>query len=137
MVVRSFNTYWYFKYAALYLALAAVIAWTNRRAALAAVRSRPATTAFVLAYGAVYVLATAFYEPISGTGTTRFLLAHLLPLLFLLSRFFAEPLIASSRWSPLGITIAMPHVHLFIAITIALDIVFVVWPRLMTTYGGF
>jgi PA14 domain len=137
MVVRSFNTFWYFKYAALYIGLAIMIALTKRSAVLNAVRSRPATAVFVAAYAVVYLLATAFYEPISGTGTTRFLLAHLIPLLFLLSCFFAEPGIARSRWTFRGITIGMPHVHLFIAVTLALDIVFVVWPRLMTTYGGF
>ncbi len=137
MVVRSFNTYWYFKYVALYAAIVVAAVVANRNAALEAVRSRPATAVFFLTYSGIYLLATAFYEPISGTGTGRLLLAYVTPLLFVASCVLAEPAIARTRWRVGGLTISMPHVHLFIALTIALDIIFVVWPRLMTTYGGF
>jgi len=137
MVIRSFSTYWYFKYVALYAAILIATLAVNGQAVLEAVRSKPAEGLFVLAYTGVYLMATAFYEPISGTGTTRLLMAHITPLLFVASMLLAEPAIAATRWQIGGSTITMTHVHIFVTATIALDILFVVWPRLMTTYGGF
>jgi hypothetical protein len=137
MVIRSFNTYWYFKYVALYAAIVIAALAVNGQAALQVVRSKPAEGLFVLAYTGVYLMATAFYEPISGTGTTRLLMSHVTPLLFVASMLLAEPAIAATRWKVGGSTITMTHVHIFVTATIALDILFVVWPRLMTTYGGF
>lgn len=137
MVIRSFNTYWYFKYVALYAGILIAVIVANRNAALEVVRSRPAESLFVLAYAGVYLMATAFYEPISGTGTTRLLMAHIMPLLFVASLFLAEPSMAATRWKVAATTVTMSHVHIFVTATIALDILFVVWPRLMTTYGGF
>ena len=137
MVVRSFNTYWYFKYVAIYAAIIIAVIVVNSRAALDVVRARPAESLFVLAYTGVYLTATAFYEPISGTGTTRLLMAHITPLLFVASLFLAQPAIDATRWRIGATTVTMLHVHVFVTVTIALDILFVVWPRLMTTYGGF
>jgi len=137
MVIRSFNTYWYFKYVALYAVILMATIAANAKAALHVVRSRPAESLFVLAYTGVYLMATAFYEPISGTGTTRLLMAHVTPLLFVASLFLAAPSIAATRWRIGATTVTMSHVHIFVTVTIALDILFVVWPRLMTTYGGF
>jgi len=137
MVIRSFNTYWYFKYVTLYGAIVVATVAVSGKAALATARARPAESLFILGYTSVYVLATAFYAPISGTGTTRLLMAHVTPILFVMSLFFADPRIADTRWRIAGMTVTMSHVHLFVTATIALDILFVVWPRLMTTYGGF
>lgn len=137
MVVRSFNTYWYFKYVAIYAAIVIAVIVVNSRAALDVVRARPAESLFVLVYTGVYLMATAFYEPISGTGTTRLLMAHITPLLFVASLFLAQPAIDATRWRIGATTVTMLHVHVFVTVTIALDILFVVWPRLMTTFGGF
>jgi hypothetical protein len=137
MAIRSFNTYWYFKYVALYAAIVVAAFAANGQAALDVIRSKPTESLFVLAYTGVYLMATAFYEPISGTGTTRLLMAHIMPLLFVASLFLAEPPIAATRWTVGATTVTMSHVHVFVTATLVLDILFVVWPRLMTTYGGF
>jgi hypothetical protein len=31
----------------------------------------------------------------------------------------------------------VPHFHLLVSVSLAFDIAFLIWPRLMTTYGGF
>ena len=137
MVVRSYHTYWYFKYVVVYLVVAVAVVAANRAVVARFLRARAALTVFLLLYAGVYSVATAFYHPISGTGTTRFLIAHLTPLLFALSWFFAHREIAPATWTISGITITLPHAHMFIASTLAMDLAFTLWPRLMTTYGGF
>jgi hypothetical protein len=55
----------------------------------------------------VYSFGIAFYAPVSGTGTTRFLIAHLLPLLFVLSLLFTrEPF-----WHGMGVGRCEPSDH--------------------------
>ena len=71
-------------------------------------------------------LAIGFYFPISGTGTARFFVPHLLPLFFALSR-----LLSSERFRGL-----MPF-HLAVTAILALDVVVLTHERLLTTYGGF
>ncbi len=137
MVVGSYTTFWYFKYVVLYLAIAIALVAARRRAVLELVRSHSVLSAFLLLYGLVYLVGTAFYEPVAGTGTTRLLLTHVMPLLFVLSAFFSHPLVADTCWSIARVTVTLQHVHLLVATTLGLDIVFTVWPRLMTTYGGF
>jgi hypothetical protein len=93
--------------------------------------------AFLILYAVLYLAAIAFYEPISGTGTTRFLMAHVAPLMFACSAIFAtEPFLRTS-WSVAGTTITAMHIHAAVLMTLALDIIFWLWPRVMTTYGGF
>lgn len=137
MVVRSYTTFWYFKYVVLYLAIAAALVAARPRAVIELVGSRPALVAFLVLYALVYLVGTAFYEPVSGTGTTRLLLTHVMPLLFVLSAFFSHPSVADTRWNVAGVVVTLHHVHLLVSTTLALDVVFTVWPRLMTTYGGF
>jgi hypothetical protein len=36
-----------------------------------------------------------------------------------------------------GVDVGLPHLHLALLLTISLDLTFTLWPRLMTTYGGF
>ena len=93
--------------------------------------------AFLAVYGVVYLLAVAFYEPISGTGTARFLLAHLLPLFYTANRIAGAPALRESRWTLAGTPVTLAHFQWLVTATIALDVMFGVWPRLMTTYGGF
>ena len=137
MVDRSYKTYWYFKYLVLYLglALALIRARPGRTAAL--IRRFPAVFGFLALYGLVYLIGIAFYAPVSGTGTARFLTAHLLPLFFVLSLLFTLDPFRAVEWRLAGTTFGVRHFHLLVSLSLAFDIVFVIWPRLMTTYGGF
>ena len=137
MIDRSYKTYWYFKYLVLYLGVAIAIAVTRRRELAGTWRRSPAAAAFLLIYGATYLLGIAFYAPVSGTGTSRFLIAHLTPLFFVLSLFLAGDPGRRTEWTVGGATIGVPHFHLLVSVSLAFDIAFVIWPRLMTTYGGF
>jgi hypothetical protein len=137
MVTRSYRTFWYLKFVAIYLALAAALVATARRAFLQTARRNLALFAFLALYAAVYLPAIAFYEPISGTGTTRFLMAHVAPLLFACSALFAAEPFRNQRWRVAGLDLTPAHVQLFVLGSIALDVTFTLWPRLMDTYGGF
>jgi hypothetical protein len=137
IVVRSYRTYWYLKYVALYAAFALAVIATNWRAFARLVRERAAIFLFMSLYGAAYLCAVAFYSPVSGTGTTRFLLAHVAPLMFVLSCFLARPPFRLTQWTVGGVTVTLAHFHLLVLVTIGLDLTFALWPRLMTTYGGF
>jgi hypothetical protein len=88
-------------------------------------------------YALIYAIGIAFYSPVSGTGTTRFLIAHLLPLLFVLSLLFTREPFCSTEWNLAGVMLYTQHFHLLISAMLAFDLLFVIWPRLMTTYGGF
>lgn len=137
MVTRSYRTFWYLKFVAIFLALAGLLVSTAWRAFADMLGRNRSLTVFLILYAAVYLPAIAFYEPISGTGTTRFLIAHVAPLLFACSAFFAADPFRRASWSVAGIEITATQIHLAVLVTIALDITFWVWPRMMTTYGGF
>lgn len=137
MVRRSYSTFWYMKYVAVYLAFAVALIAANRRAFTRLIREHAALFAFMLLYGVIYLVSTAFYAPTSDTGTTRFLLAHVAPLLFVLSYFFASSPFRDTRWNVAGVTATPTHFHLLVLVTMGLDLAFTLWPRLMTTYGGF
>ena len=92
---------------------------------------------FLFLYTAVYGPAIAFYEPTSGTGTTRFLLVHVAPLLFVLSMFCESASFKNRRFTLAGAEVGLPHFHVLLMVIIGLDLTFTLWPRLMTTYGGF
>ena len=85
----------------------------------------------------MYLLGIAFYAPVSGTGTTRFLIAHLTPLLFVSSSLLAASALRTTEWRVAGTRVTLQHVHLLVFVSLAFDIAFVIWPRLMGTYGGF
>src|SRR5262249_12740584 len=137
IVVRSYTTFWYFKYVSLYVVFGCILALSNRRAFAGAVAAHAPLAAFLALSGGVYLVAIACYAPTSGAGTARFLLADVAALLFTLSVFFVREPFASTRWT-LGTTVLTPaHFHLAVAATIALDLGFTLWPRLMSTYGGF
>jgi hypothetical protein len=137
MIDRSYKTYWYFKYVALYLACALGVA-IGRGAAVREMAARQQAAAVFLAlYSGAYLIGIAFYAPVSGTGTTRFLIAHLTPLFFVVSVFFAAGAIQQSEWRVAGLRLTLQHFHLLVFVSLAFDIAFVIWPRLMTTYGGF
>ena len=137
MIVASYRTYWYFKFVMVFVLGGLFLATARRRVFRQLVERHVALTAFVVLYAIVYLPAVVFYEPITGTGTTRFLLAHVAPLLFLLSMFFQSPTFAAERWSIGPLTVGVQQLQVVVLLTIGLDLAFTVWPRVMTTYGGF
>ena len=136
MVVVSYTRLWYFKYVTLYLAFAAVLLASRTRAVAAVVAEQPVLAGFLALYGITYVLAVAFYKPISGT-TLRMLLTHVLPLLFALSRAFAHPRLRDSQWSVGGMLVTPLHFQGFVLLTVIFDAAFTIWPRLMTDFAGY
>jgi hypothetical protein len=137
MVRVSYDGYWYWKYVVLYLGFAALVALSRWSAFLVLVRRHAALVTFLGLYGVTHLLMVAFYEPISGTGTARFLLVHVAPLLFALSCLVDRPPFADARWQIGRIAVTTRHLHLFIAANLAFDLAFIIWPRLMVSYGGF
>ena len=133
MLVRSYGAYWYLKYVAWYVGLIILTVHGVR----GLVRRHAALAAFLVLYGASHLLLIAFYEPISGTGTTRFLIAHLTPFFYAASRYLSSAAVSTTQWTVAGVTITLWHLHVFTLVMLALDIAFWIWPRLMTTYGGF
>ncbi|MGC4084540.1 MAG: hypothetical protein QM736_21100 [Vicinamibacterales bacterium] len=123
MVVRSYTTFWYYPYALLFLGAAAAAFWIDRSESIRIVRRHWALVVFLALYAVAFLLSTAFFSTISGTGTTRFLLAHVTPLFFALSVFLARD--------------RFRYFHVFVSLLLTFDLVFTIWPRLMTTYGGF
>jgi hypothetical protein len=89
-------------------------------------------------YAVSHLVLIAFYEPISGTGTTRFLIAHLTPFFYAASRYLAHPEIARTiGWQIAGIPVGVRHLHVVTSALLAVDLAVWMWPRVMTTYGGF
>lgn len=137
MIVRSYTTYWYLKYVVVYTAFALALIAANWRPFVRMIHEHAALCAFLVLYAAVYLPATAFFAPTSSTGTTRFLLAHVAPLLFVLSYFFACPPFRGTRWTIGAVDVTPAHFHVLVFVTMGLDLTFTLWPRLLTTYGGF
>ena len=135
MAVRSYRTYAYFKYIAWYLAMLAIVILSNTAAFTGLVRRNAALVAFLVLYGLSHLLLIAFYAPISGTGTTRFLIAHLTPFFYAASRYLSHPEVARTTIGsgPVGVR----HLQVLTGIVLAADVAFWIWPRVMTTYGGF
>ena len=138
MLVRSYRTYAYFKYVAWYLALLLVVILSNTAVFSRLVRRNAALVAFLALYGLSHLLLIAFYEPISGTGTTRFLIAHLTPFFYAASRYLTHPeVVATTSWKVGRVPVCVRHLHVLTSIILAVDVAFGIWPRVMTTYGGF
>jgi predicted secreted protein len=116
---------------------AAAAALSNQHAFAKLIRDHAALAAFLLLYALVYVPAIGFYAPTSGTGTTRFFLAHVAPLLFVLSMFLVRAPFSETRWTIGGVAVAPAHFHMLIIATVLCDVAFTLWTRVMTTYGGF
>jgi hypothetical protein len=137
MIVRSYQTYWYFKYVSLLVALAAWLAWREWRGFVALVRRNAGLAVFLALYGVTYLLLVAFYNPVSGTGTTRFIQPHIAPFAFVVLRFASLSPFDRASATMGGVQVTTRHLHLLVSAMLAFDIVFTIWPRLMTTYGGF
>lgn len=91
---------------------------------------------FLALYGGAYLAAVSFYHPISGT-TLRMLLAHLAPLLFMISLLSARAPFRDVEWRLAGVTVTPRHFHLLILATILQDLVFIQWHRLMEDFAGY
>jgi hypothetical protein len=137
MAVRSYRTYGYLKYLVWYLALLAIVILASPSLFVSLVRRYPALAAFLGLYAVSHLLLVAFYEPISGTGTTRFLIAHLTPFFYAASRYLAHPEVAAISWRIGGVQVGVRHLHVVTTVLVAVDLSVWVWPRVMTTYGGF
>jgi hypothetical protein len=137
MMDRSYKTYWYLKYLVMYVVCALAVWVKCAREINSRIRSHVPAALFLMLYATVYLAGIAFYAPVSGTGTTRFLIAHLTPLFFVLSLLISRDWLRHAEWRVAGVSVQLQHFHLLVFATLAFDIAFVIWPRLMTTYGGF
>lgn len=134
----TYGMYGLVKYVALYGVLAAILALARPRAAGAVILRHGWLLLFFAGYAAIYLPAIAFFDITSGTGSTRFLLAHAAPLCFVLAAWcdaagFRE---ARARVGAFRIPLVAAGAWLFTALA-ALDVLFWVAPRLAATYGGF
>jgi hypothetical protein len=132
MVVVNYQRYWIMKYLVIYLAFAVAVALLERQAVMRLVRRHLALLMFLLAYAVVYLLAIAFYKPISGT-TSRMFLAHVAPLLFMISWFVTRPPFASASWAG----VSARAVHPVVTAMILFDVAFMLWPRLFADFTGY
>ncbi len=137
MAVRSYRTYWYYPFLILYLVYALALIAANRKAFVALLRGHASMAVFMGLYAVVYLFAAAFYNPVSGTGTTRYIISHLTPLFFVIAYFSAREPFRRTTWRIGGLTLTPRHADLVISAALAFSLAFVLWPRLMTTYGGF
>ena len=137
MAAVLYRDYWFSKFLLMQLIALAVVVATRREMVAPLLRRHAVLVVFLITYAAVFIPAIAFYAPTSGTGTGRFLLAHVAPLLFALSALLSCPTLDSLQWNVAGVPLGLRHFHGLVGVTVALDIVFVIHHRVMTTYGGF
>jgi hypothetical protein len=137
LAIKSVQMYGYLPYLLLYAAMLILVLTTRRDVVGPMLRANMPLLVFLVAYGTVYLFAIAFYYPTSGTGTARFLLAHLAPLFFAISYLLSRERVARTSWQVAGIRLGIRHFNVLVLIVLALDLSFRLWPRLMTTYGGF
>lgn len=137
MLVRSYTSYAYLKYLVLFVLTAAIAVITNWQAFRRLARERAALLLFLGMYAAVFLTSTAFLEAMSGTGSARFLIAHLAPLLWVLSLFLTSRPFSQSAWHAGPLRVSIAHFHPLVTAILAVDLSFFLWPRLMSTYGGF
>jgi hypothetical protein len=136
MITVSYTRLWYFKALMLYGVLGLALVVSARPAFVSLVRAKPSLLLFLALYAMGYVAAVSFYHPISGT-TLRMLLAHVAPFLYAVSRLSARAPFREVRWQLGGVAVTPTHAHLLILATLLLDVVFVVWPRLMGEFAGY
>ncbi len=137
MAIVSWRTYDYLGYFVLYTGMLILLATTRWRSMRRLLSDHAWLALFLVGYFTMYFFATAFYFPISGTGTGRFLITHLLPYFFVLSHLFSKSRFSAETWTLGGFRIGFPHFHLLVLVLLVFDVSFRTYPRLMTTYGGF
>ena len=136
IVVVTYQRFWIAKFLVAYLAFALALLLSARRAARDLIAAHLPLALFLAAYAVAYVLAIAFYKPISGT-TTRMFLAHVAPLLFTLSALSARAPFRDVQWRVGRLTLQAAHFPLAISAVLLLDIAFMLWPRLLADFTGY
>jgi hypothetical protein len=136
MITVTYQRFWIMKFLVLYAGFTLLLALANRAAFRRMLQDHPAVFLFMALYAIVYLLAIAFYKPISGT-TTRMLLAHVMPLMFTLSYFFTRPPFRATEWRAAGTTLTPAHFNVLIVIVVLTDVAFLLWPRLMADFTGY
>jgi hypothetical protein len=137
MAIVSYRTFDYLPFLILYSAFAATIAVTRRALFVGLVRDHAWLAAFLGIYFVAYFFATAFYHPVSGTGTARFLIAHLLPYFFVISHLISRSRLRSVEWTAGSLRLRPRQFEILVLVLLVLDVSLRTWPRLMSTYGGF
>jgi hypothetical protein len=137
MALKSVQMYEYLPYLALSLAAVTIVLTTRRAIVARLIAPNKPLVIFLVLYAVIYLFAIAFYYPTSGTGTARFLLAHLPPLFFAISFLLSSPALANAPWRVGRLAIGVRHFQLLVFSVLAVDVAFHIWPRLMSTYGGF
>jgi len=133
--VRSYRTFWYLKFVVLYVGFVLALTATGWRQVAPMLRDHGALVLFLLLYAGIYLVGIAFFVVTSDTGGTRFLLAHVTPLLFVCAHVIARSRLRSPTCA--GIAISPGYFPALVLIVMGYDLAFNLWPRLMTTYGGF
>jgi hypothetical protein len=135
MAIDLWAGFWVLKFVVATLLATGYVLWPARARVRTLLGEHAALAGFAMLYFAGYLTLAAFYAPISGTGVARFTLAMYLPLLYVA---------ASLRWQPAFRDLGPPasrsraaRAEWFLLATLALDVPFSIWPRLLTTYAGF
>jgi len=136
MATVSYTRLWYFKWVTMYLLFGVVAVATTWTDVAGIIRRHAALAVFLLLYAAAYVPAVAFYKPISGT-TLRMLLGHVAPVLFVLSYLFWRTPIRERIWTVAGVQVTVVHFQLLTVATVAFDMAFTLWPRLLADFAGY
>jgi hypothetical protein len=137
MADRSYHTYWYYPFVLLYVVYTGALIAANRRPFAELLRRHASIALFLVLYAVAFLFASAFYNPISATGTTRYIIAHLTPFFFVLAYFTTMEPFRRTAWRIGRLRVTTLHADLAVSATLAFSIVFVLWARLETTYGGF
>ena len=74
---------------------------------------------------------------VAAWGAAGFLLAHALPFFFVASRLIWRSRLSAEQWRLGAVVLTTAHAQWLVTATILFNAAFRVWPRLLTTYGGF
>lgn len=127
--------FWTLKFVVATLLATAYVVWPGRSRARALLSEHAPLAGFAVLHFAGYLTLAAFYAPISGTGVARFTLSMYLPLLCAAAAVRWHPAFREAHEPAAGSRAA--RAEWFLLATLALDAPFSLWPRLLTTYGGF
>jgi hypothetical protein len=135
MAIDLWAGFWALKFVLGTLLATGYVLWPARARAGTLLREHAALSGFVVLHFAVYLTLAAFYAPISGTGVARFTLSVYLPLLCVAAALRWHPAFRDPQPAAAGSRAA--RAEWFLLATLALDVPFSIWPRLLTTYAGF
>jgi hypothetical protein len=135
MAIDLWAGFWALKFVVATLLATAYVLWPARSRARTLLREHAVLSGFVVLHFIGYLTLAAFYAPISGTGVARFTLTVYLPLLCVAGVLRWQPAFRDPQ-SPAAESRAA-RAEWFLLATLALDVPFSIWPRLLTTYAGF